>query len=35
MTTNTYNMRNVVVTTTKKSQTKIAFAWFFRKVGQR
>jgi hypothetical protein len=35
MTTNTYSIRNVAVTATKKSQARIALAWFFRKVDQR
>jgi hypothetical protein len=34
MTTNTYSIRNVAVTATKKSHARIALAWFFRKVDQ-
>ena len=35
MTTNTYSIRKPAVTATKKSQARIALAWFFRKVDQR
>lgn len=35
ITINTYSIRNVAVTATKKSQATIALAWFFRKVDQR
>jgi len=35
MTTNMYNTRNVAVTATKKSQARMAAAWFFKKVDQR
>ena len=35
MTTNTYSIRNVAVTATKKSHARMAVAWFFRKVDQR
>jgi hypothetical protein len=35
MTTNTYSVRNVTVTATKKSHARIAAAWFFGNVDQR
>ena len=35
MTTNTYNIRNVAVTETKRSQARTAVAWFLRNVDQR
>ena len=35
ITTNTYNIRNVAVTATKKSHARIAVAWLRRNVDQR